>query len=482
MTRKKGNTKPPNSATSKRGSGGCRNPAHHNFSNTRFVGRVEYVSASSLNAYANNPRSHTKRQLKGLTRSILEFGFVIPIVVDKDDTIISGHARLQAAENAGIDEVPIIRLDYLTPAQVSAFRIADNKLAELGEWDAVKLAIELRELVEIDYDATLTGFEMPEIELLTDQQLDFTASDPMDHIPPVRMKAISQKGDLWLMDRHRLICADAQDPQFYSKVLEGRLAQSVITDPPYNVPIDRNVCGSGSIQHREFPMASGEMTDKEFANFLFDIVRNLVRFSEGGSVHFIFMDWRHLHMVTQICEALYDIQLNLCVWAKTNGGMGSLYRSQHELVLVFRNGDAPHINNVMLGKYKRNRTNVWNYAGVNTLDRDRRKDLALHPTVKPLSMVADAIRDCSHPSGVILDTFLGSGTTLLACEQTGRICAGIELDPLYVDVTIRRWQDYTGCKAIHAVTGQSFDELSEGNARRQLLLPPPEPVSNQGEV
>ncbi len=446
----------------------------HNLRNARLIESVEYVSVSKLREHGKSARRHPKRQLKSLCRNIEQFGFIVPLLIDEHNTVICGHARLQAARILGCSEVPIIRVSHLSEADTRAFRIADNRLAELAEWDQEVLAIELQDLVEIDYELELTGFETPEVERIIDIQIDCKAENLGDCIPDLEQPAVTQQGDTWHLDEHIVVCADARNPGAYSAVLGRRPAQMVFTDPPYNVRIDKNACGSGAIRHREFVMASGEMSDREYAEFLCQCIGNLVRFSEDGSVHFICIDWRHLHELSAICEEFYEAQLNLCVWVKTNGGMGSLYRSQHELVLVYRNGNAAHINNVQLGKYKRNRTNVWRYEGVNTLNSDRRKDLALHPTVKPVGMVADAIRDCSKPNGIVLDPFLGAGTTLIACEETGRICCGLELDPLYIDVAIRRWQAYTGGHAVLAATGQHFDELTAGKARTPLLLPPPD--------
>jgi DNA modification methylase len=245
-------------------------------------------------------------------------------------------------------------------------------------------------------------------------------------------------------------------------LIGSRRANLVFTDPPYNVRIDNNVCGKGSIHHAEFIMASGEMSPAEHIAFLTTTLRLLSRFSNGGSVHFICMDWRHIAELLAAGNQVYSELLNLCVWVKNNGGMGSLYRSQHELIFVFKNGRGRHVNNVMLGKYGRNRSNVWQYEGANTFSRqgDEGNLLALHPTCKPVNLVADAILDCSARGDIILDCFFGSGTTLIAAERVGRICHGMELDPRYVDVAIRRWQKHTGDHAIHADSGKSFDELT----------------------
>jgi DNA modification methylase len=236
----------------------------------------------------------------------------------------------------------------------------------------------------------------------------------------------------------------------------------VFTDSPFNVRIDGHATGNGAIRHREFAMASGEMSEAEFASFLNNSLRLISEFSANNSVHYLCMDWRHCAELIAAGMQNYDEFLNLVVWVKNSGGMGSFYRSQHELVFVFRKGKGPHRNNVQLGRFGRNRTNVWSYGGIQTLSKqsDEGNLLAMHPTVKPIAMVADAILDCTARGEVVLDAFLGSGTTLMAAERVGRICYGIEIDPIYVDVAVRRWQKYTGESAVHAVTGKRFDEIA----------------------
>jgi len=235
----------------------------------------------------------------------------------------------------------------------------------------------------------------------------------------------------------------------------------VFTDPPYNVPVNGHICGLGKVQHEEFIMASGEMSEADFTDFLTRVAMNLAAFSVDGSIHYICMDWRHIVELSAAGRSAYSELKNLVVWNKDNGGMGAFYRSKHEFVFVFKNGTAAHINNFSLGQHGRYRTNVWDYAGVNTLKADRDEELAMHPTVKPVEMVADAIRDCSRRGGVILDAFSGSGTTIMAAEQTGRRARAIELDPRYVDVAVRRWQKATGGTATLAGSGTTFDDLVE---------------------
>jgi DNA modification methylase len=345
----------------------------------------------------------------------------------------------------------------MSEAEIRAYVIADNRLAENAGWDRALLGLELQYLteLEIDFDVTVTGFELPEIDILIgDLSLTANDNDSADAIVGVAAgPAISRPGDIWQIGSHRLICGDSTKVEIYKALLCDEQAQMVFTDPPYNVPISGHVGGLGAIQHREFAMASGEMSQPEFAAFLQSVFSQLAAFSVDGAIHFQCMDWRHVQEVIAAGNAAYSELKNICVWAKNNGGMGSLYRSQHEFVFVFKSGTASHINNVELGKHGRYRTNVWNYAGVNSFGGDR-SDLSLHPTVKPVAMVADAVRDCSHRKGIVLDAFAGSGTTLIAAEKTGRRGYGIEIDPLYCDVTIRRLRSVCGLEAVLEATGE----------------------------
>jgi DNA modification methylase len=345
--------------------------------------------------------------------------------------------------------------------------IADNRLAENAGWDRALLGLELQYLteLEIDFDVTVTGFDPPEIDILIgDLSLAVNDNDPADAVVEVAAgPAISRPGDVWQIGNHRLICGDSTKLETYQQLLGDARAQMVFTDPPYNVPISGHVGGLGSIQHREFAMASGEMSPAEFTAFLQSVFGHLATYSVDGAIHFQCMDWRHVAEIMAAGSAAYTDLKNICVWAKNNGGMGSLYRSQHEFVFVFKSGTAPHINNVELGKHGRYRTNVWNYAGVNSFGEDR-ADLTLHPTVKPVAMVADALRDCSHRKGIVLDAFVGSGTTLIAAEKTGRQGYGIEIDPAYCDVTIRRLRSVCGLEAVLEATGQRFGEVEAERA------------------
>jgi DNA modification methylase len=429
-----------------------------------------YKPISDLKNYPRNARTHSKHQIRQIAESIKAFDFNNPILVDRNNTIIAGRGRVAAAKMLGMSRVPTICLDNLSPDEIRAYVLADNKLCENAGWDKSNLAIELQDLqsIETDFDITITGFEIPEIDvILSEAPCNPDPDDSFEIVAPTQ--AITKAGDLWLLGKHRILCGSALQKSSYVTLMASRRAQAVFVDVPYNVAIDGHVCGNGSVRHREFQMASGEVSEPEFIAFLAASLRLLVQYSSPGSVHFVCMDWRHMAELLAAGKQVYDSVLNLCVWVKDNGGMGSFYRSRHELVFVFKNGKGHHRNNVQLGKYGRNRTNVWEYPGVNTLSKQSEEGnlLALHPTVKPVSLVADALLDCSARGEVVLDAFLGSGTTLIAAERTARVCHGIELDPIYIDTAVKRWQRYTGDHAIHASNGKRFDEIAceESEAR-----------------
>lgn len=423
---------------------------------------IRYQVVSSLRPRASNARTHSAKQLRQIADSIRQFGFTNPVLVDADNVIIAGHGRVAAARAIGLETVPTVCLDGLSGAEIRAYVIADNRLAENAGWDREILAIELQNLAELDldFDVTITGFEMAEIDVLIGELDTEPDADPADAAPAIQGPAVTRRGDLWQIGSHRLICADATEPQSYARLLGGERAQLVFTDPPYNVKIDGHVSGLGAAKHREFAVASGEMSEAEFTAFLAKIFVNLTTHAVDGAIHFVCMDWRHVGEVLAAAKGHYADLKNICVWAKSNGGMGSLYRSQHEFVFVFKSGTGPHIKNVELGKHGRYRTNMWAYAGANAFGPTRADDLAMHPTVKPVALVADAILDCSRRSGLVLDAFAGSGTTLVAAHKTGRRGYGIELDPLYCDLIVRRLQALTGRIAVEAGTGRTFDDLA----------------------
>ena len=420
----------------------------------------------------NNARVHELRQINLLAKSIQAFGFNVPVLVDADNHVLAGHGRLLACHKLGILEVPTISLAHLTPVQAKAFMLADNRLTEIAKWDEHLLATQLKELsiVNLDFDLEATGFTIGEIDLRI-EALDHVEDDLADELPPViEGPAVTQLGDLWLLGEHRLYCGNAQEAQSFELLMNAQSAGMVITEPPYNVKVQGHVGGKGKIKHQEFAMASGEMSSVEFTQFLKTTFDLLATHSLRGSVHTIFMDWRHLPEIIEAGQAVYSALLNMCVWVKNQAGMGSLYRSQHELALIYKNGTTSHQNNVQLGRFGRYRTNVWNYGGIQTMRHGEEGDLlAMHPTVKPTQMIADAILDCSKRNDIILDPFLGSGTTLLACERVGRRCYGMELAPSYVDTAIRRWQMMTGEEAVHAITGLTFTAQSQCTPSTTLL-------------
>jgi len=425
--------------------------------------RIEHLPIADLKPNPRNARRHPTKQLHQIAASIREFGFNSIVVIDEDGIILVGHGRVEAASLAGLTSLPILRVTHLTAEQKVGFSLADNKIALNSDWDMEQLTQLWRELSaqELNFDLEVTGFETAEIDLLIDGPTVSANSDRSDIVPEPQNQAVSRLGDLWHLGEHRLICADACDKAAHVELLNGEQARMVFTDPPYNVPIDGHVGGLGGVKHREFMMASGEMTPAEFQQFLKTVFANMADVSVDGALHFICMDWRHMAEVMGAAQGVYSGLKNLCVWNKNNGGMGSLYRSKHELVFVYKVGTDSHVNTIELGKNGRYRTNVWDYAGVNTWRAGRDADLEMHPTVKPTALVIDAIKDCSRRGEIVLDAFSGSGTTIIAAHKCRRRARVIELDPLYVDVAIRRWQTFTGEAATMAITGETFAEVEE---------------------
>ncbi len=332
-------------------------------------------------------------------------------------------------------------------------------------WDREILAIELQALLDLEFDVELTGFSLAEIDLVLDEASDANpvgTDEPEDQVPPYGNVAVSSTGNIWLLGRHRLLCGDAQMRSSFRELMAGETADLVFTDPPYNVVIDGHVCGSGSVKHREFAFASGEMSEREFTDFLRTTFGNAAASMRDGAIAFVCMDWRHMRELLDAGTEVFTELKNLIVWNKTNGGMGTFYRSKHELIFVFKQGAAEHTNSFGLGESGRYRTNVWDYAGISSMSSARAEELEMHPTVKPVAMIADAIRDCSRRGEVVLDCFGGSGSTLIAAEKTGRQARVIEFDPLYCDTIVRRWQHLTGKRAPLAGDDRSFDDIADG--------------------
>jgi len=419
--------------------------------------KITYRKTGDLIPYAGNARTHNEKQISQISASIRQFGFTNPVLIDENGSIVAGHGRVAAAKQLGMTEVPTIALDHLTPAERRAYVIADNRLAELAGWDAEILKIEFQALAELDldFDLEITGFETAELDLLLDGDVA-DGEDPDDVLPEALPDVpVTQAGDVWLLGNHRLICGDAQLPETYATLMVDDRARMVFTDSPYNVKICGHVCGSGAIQHREFAMASGEMDQASFTQFLANSLSGMSTVSMDGAIHFVCMDWRHIEELQNAGGDIYSELKNLIVWKKTNGGMGTFYRSQHELIFAWKVGTAAHINTFGLGDTGRYRTNVWEYPGVNSFGANQ-KDLELHPTVKPVALVTDAIKDVTRRGDTVLDGFGGSGTTLIAAERCGRIARLVELDPLYCDVICRRYAALTGDEAVLSETGESF--------------------------
>lgn len=349
------------------------------------------TAVAQLVSAPTNARTHSKHQIRQIAKSIETFGFTNPVLVSgSTNSIIAGHGRVEAAKLLGLSHVPTIQLNHLTEAQTRALIIADNKLAENAGWNRGLLAIELGYLLSVDeiFDVTVTGYEYAEIDVLVEEFAGETSAE--EEMPPEPTgEAVSALGDLWLLGRHRILCGNALLSDSDERLMERKKADVLWTDPPFNVAIDGHATGNGSIRHREFAMASGEMTTQEFTSFLTMSLSNMARHSKPRAVHFICMDYRHMKELMTAVDQIYQELLNLCVWNKNNGGMGSFYRSQHELIFVYKYGKAPHQNNIMLGKWGRNRTNIWAYPGVNTMSKQSEEGnlLAMHPTVKPVAML-----------------------------------------------------------------------------------------------
>lgn len=416
--------------------------------------RIEMLDPDALIPNPRNARTHSEKQIGQIAASIRRFGFAVPITVDDDGNIVAGHGRWLAAKRLGLNEVPVIRVKFLSEADRRAFALADNRIAELSGWDDNLLAEELTFLLEDGYELDITGFT------LADADLSIGEASPEEEerveLPDPERDAITRSGDLWLIGPHRIYCGDSRLATSYEALLGDERAAMIVCDPPYNVPIDGHVSGNGKVRHREFAHASGEMSPAEFTAFLRAIFRMCVRFSVDGSIHYQFMDWRHLREILDAADGIYTEFKQLLVYNKRSAGQGAFYRSKHELICVFKSGRARHQNHFGLERY---RTNVLDYAGACGFYKGRKADLEAHPTVKPTALIGDLMLDCSSRGEIILDACLGSGTTLLAAHHTGRRGYGIEIDPLYVDTAIRRLTAATRTCALH-VDGRTFEEVA----------------------
>ena len=433
---------------------------------------IKELSITSLKPYARNARTHSRKQVKQIAASIERFGFTNPVLVSDEGEIIAGHGRVEAAKLIGWKTVPTIALSHLSETERRAYVLADNKLALNAGWDKEILAIELQALTDLNFDVEITGFSLAEIDLVIDEagEADPDGTDaPEDEVVFATGRPVSRQGDLWQLGRHKLLCGDARSSIDFEALLGKEEVDLVFTDPPYNVKIDGNVCGLGSVKHREFAFASGEMSQSQFTAFLADTLGNAASVMRDGAIAFVCMDWRHMGELLAAGNTVFTELKNLVIWNKTNGGMGAFYRSKHELIFVFKQGTAEHTNSFGLGETGRYRTNVWDYAGISSIGVNRSEELAMHPTVKPVALIADAIRDCSRRSEIVLDCFGGSGSTLIAAEKTGRNARLIEYDPLYCDTIVRRWEKLTGKRATLAVTNATFEDLADSRLGVELV-------------
>jgi DNA modification methylase len=430
---------------------------------------IQEVPIGQIKPDSRNSRTHSGKQIRQIANSIVAFGYTNPLLVDEDFVLIAGYGRYKAAELVGLAQVPVIVIAGLSPARRRALAIADNKIAANAGWDRERLAIEIPELADLlnaeGLDVSILGFEPVEIDQL---QTDFEehGTDPQDNIEPNwwRAVAVSKPGDLWALGNHKLLCGDARCAGDIARLMTGCRADLAFLDPPYNLRLG-GVVGRGRTRHCEFAMASGEMSSPDYVRFLGLTLDAAASASREGAVHFVCVDWRHYPELVAAATPIYGEVINVAVWVKSNAGQGSFYRSQHEFIGVFRVGKTPHLNNIELGRHGRSRSNVWHYAGVNSFRAGRMDELRSHPTAKPVALIADAIKDCTRRGDVVLDTFSGSGSTIMAAERVGRHARALEIEPRFVDVAIRRWQAFTGRDAFHAESGLSFDEIEAASAR-----------------
>jgi DNA modification methylase len=436
---------------------------------------VLYPSITAVKPSPHSARQHSRVQRRKLNSLIAKFGQVTPIIVDENYVIVDGHAVYEALLELCYDQIAVVVVANRTEAEIRALRLALNRIGQDTQWDAPKLKVEFEALIALSFDLDLTGFDAVEIDMVlsidspTGNTVEEVAAADVD---PQAGPTVAQPGDVWHLGRHIVACGDARDNGHLRAIVAEAQVAVVFTDPPYNVKIEGFVSGLGKNQHREFAMASGEMNKEQFIAFLAAFIAALKPTLADGAIVFVCMDWRH---AGDLLEAATQQGLefkNLCVWVKSNAGMGSFYRSQHELVFVFKHGDAPHQNNFGLGQHGRSRTNVWQYRGVNAFGKDRTELLGVHPTCKPVTMIADALLDVSRRGEIVLDPFLGSGSTLIAAENVGRVCIGIEIDPAYCDVAIRRWQKQTGKDAVNAVTGETFTAVTGRIATAPVAIAP----------
>lgn len=431
--------------------------------------KIDYLSPQQIQPRPRAYRKHSNKQIELIGKWLKRHGCVEPLLVDSENHIVCGEAVAEAAKRIGLNRLPVVRAEHMSDSELRAYALAANKLSEMSGYDDELLALELKEIDELlgDVDLSDLGFEPGEIDRL----LGFTDGDkPEDEhwVDPDPACPVAKLGDVWQLGRHRLLCGDALNSERYDVLLDGEKAQLVLSDVPYNLPA-KQISGNGRFKHEDFVQGAGEMSKAEFTDFLTGAMQLMRKNSIDGSIHMLFMSWHYLSELLQAGHIAYDELKNICTWVKKSGGMGSFYRSQTEFIAMFKHGKAPHINNIQLGKFGRNRTNAWFYDGMNTYSAERDELLAQHATVKPLELMADAILDCSKKDGIVLDPFVGSGTTILAAEQTGRRAFAMELDPVYVDVALRRFIKATDYDPIRLTDGQKFSEIKLELENYQLV-------------
>lgn len=430
--------------------------------------QIECLLIGDLKPSPRNPRTHSDKQVAKLGKSLTRYGWTTPVITDDQNRILAGHGRVLAAAKLGMTEIPCVRLSGLSEEEKRGYVLADNELALQAGWNDELRALELKELMELNFDVSVIGLEMGQIDMIIGHAEEADPKSTIDRddgfSPPAEGPAVTQTGDHWVLDRHGLLCGNARNAEDIATLMDGDKADAVFVDPPWNVKIIGHVSGLGRVRHREFAEASGEMTDDEFTQFLTITLGNVAAVCRAGAIAFVCIDWRHLPEMLAAGFNVFTEFKQLCVWNKGSGGMGTFYRSQHELVLVWKVGTAPHVNNFGLGDKGRYRTNVWSYAGLNSFRADRMEELAIHPTVKPVAMIADALRDVTNRGQIVLDVFGGSGSTLIAAERTGRRARLLEIDHLYCDSIVQRWQSVTGKAATLASTGQTFERVRQARA------------------
>ncbi|WP_374612016.1 DNA modification methylase [Sphingorhabdus sp.] len=424
--------------------------------------KIEYLSPGEIKPRHRGWRTHKPELHRTLEHSIRTNGVVEPVLIDSESRVVCGSAVVEAATRLGLNRIPVLRVEHLSDAQLRAYALSSAKMAEMSGFDEDILALELQDLKALleGLDFTNLGFATGELDRilgLTDMELDAR----IDDVPAARPDyMVSKVSDLWLIGEHRLFNGDALETSSYAKLMDGELAELILSDLPYNLRAD-TISGNGKFKHGDFVQAAGELSRAEFTRFLTRAMRHMRANSEPGSIHMLFMGWQYLLELLRAGSIVYDELKAIVTWVKKQGGQGAFYRSQTEFVGVFKHGTERHRNNIMMGKYGRNRTTAWFYDGMNTPSAERDELLALHPTVKPVELLADAILDCSTKGSIVLDPFAGSGSIIIAAEKVKRRAFAMELDPIYVDVSLRRIANTLGIDAIRASDGAKFSELDE---------------------